>query len=179
MKRRTWRLSHGIAVGDEPWTVRELVNLVFLREMNRAGSVRAERRPPPWPWWRRHGPGVRGAVNGLPAAPQSVFGRIQQTWGPRGGAGRVLNSRGFATSEFSLPRPARSREWLHVALLECGSCHHVVERRSPVQRYCAECSATIKRQRSRWGMARARRHSSGQRSWGGSRLYGHLQPQVA
>lgn len=77
VKRRTWRLSHGIAVGDEPWTVRELVNLVFLREVNRAGSVRAERRPPPWPWWRRHGISVRGAVNGLPAAPQSVFGRIQ------------------------------------------------------------------------------------------------------
>jgi hypothetical protein len=37
VKRRTWRLSHGIAVGDEPWTVRELVNVVFLREMNRAG----------------------------------------------------------------------------------------------------------------------------------------------
>jgi hypothetical protein len=28
---------HGIAIGDQPWTVREVSNLVFLRQLNRAG----------------------------------------------------------------------------------------------------------------------------------------------
>ena len=82
-------------------------------------------------------------------------------WLRRAGPARLLNSRGTATSQISLPHPGRSREWLKVALLECARCHQVVERRSPVQRYCADCHAIIKQERSRWGMARARRDSSG------------------
>lgn len=37
---------NGIAIGPQPWTVRELTNLLFLREMNRAGrrSSNAEDR---------------------------------------------------------------------------------------------------------------------------------------
>jgi hypothetical protein len=56
----------------------------------------------------------------------------------RAGAGCVLNSR-LTSSEVPLPRAARSREWLAVALTECQRCHHVVERRASVQRHCHDC----------------------------------------
>jgi hypothetical protein len=77
-------------------------------------------------------------------------------WLRRAGAGRVLNSRGETATEISIPRPARSRKWLKVALLECSRCHQVVEPRSPGQRYCGECSAFLGRDRSQRGMARRR-----------------------
>ena len=35
------------------------------------------------------------------------------------GAGCVLKARGGVSSEVSFPRPARSREWLKAALVEC------------------------------------------------------------
>jgi len=80
-------------------------------------------------------------------------------WLRRAGAGQLLRSRGETASEISLPRPARSREWLNVALLDCGSCHQVVERRSPVQRYCADCADALARKRSS-GAVRRRRDST-------------------
>jgi hypothetical protein len=78
-------------------------------------------------------------------------------WLRRAGAGHLLRSLGETSSEVSLPRPTRSREWLKVALLECGHCHQVVERHSPVQRYCSECAETLARVRSRSAMTHRRR----------------------
>src|SRR4029453_2738627 len=45
-------------------------------------------------------------------------------WVRRGGAGRVLNGRGKASSDISPPRPERSREWLTVSLVECDRWPH-------------------------------------------------------
>jgi hypothetical protein len=70
-----------------------------------------------------------------------------ELWLRRAGAGHLLRSRGEAAVEIALPRPIRSREWLNEALVECECRHQVGERRSPVQRYCADCNAAIKRQR--------------------------------
>jgi hypothetical protein len=67
------------------------------------------------------------------------------------------NSLGTATSEISLPRPERSREWLEELLLECRRCHQVVERRSPVQQHCLDCRKALKRLRSQEALARSRR----------------------
>ena len=81
-------------------------------------------------------------------------------WLRRAGAGRVLNSRGTQTSEITLPLPRRSREWLDLALVDCQRCHQVVQRQSPIQRYCPECRAALKRARSSEAVARAR-HRAG------------------
>jgi hypothetical protein len=89
-----------------------------------------------------------GVVNGL------VVGSRKRT-----GAGRVLNSRGSAESEIPIPHPPRSREWLHVALVECARCHQVLERRSPAQRRCPGCRSVRERERARLGMRRLRRGS--------------------
>jgi hypothetical protein len=83
-------------------------------------------------------------------------------WLRRAGAGRVLNRLGTAESEIAIPLPSRSREWLKVALVECQRCHQVEQRRSPIQRHCAGCTAELRRQRSQRAMARRRdRPSSG------------------
>jgi hypothetical protein len=74
----------------------------------------------------------------------------------RAGAGRVLQTQGKAESEIPLRRPARSRRWLKMALVECIGCHQVVDRRSPVQRYCPDCRADLGRARSRGAMRRTR-----------------------
>jgi hypothetical protein len=108
---------------------------------------------------------VRGAHLTADEA-QQIGRRILVRALPRGsrlrwaGAGRVLKTLGEITSDASIPCPARSREWLGVALLECGHCHQVVERRSPVQRYCAACAALLRRGRSRTGIARSRRNGA-------------------
>lgn len=68
----------------------------------------------------------------------------------------VLNSRGRASTQIPLPHPRRSREWLKVALIECERCHQIEQRRSPGQRYCADCTAELRRQRSQRAMARRR-----------------------
>jgi hypothetical protein len=78
-------------------------------------------------------------------------------WLRRAGAGRVLNPQGTAASDIPLPHPGRSREWLTAALVECARCYQVVERRSPVQRHCGECRASLKGSRSREAVRRARR----------------------
>ena len=44
-----------------------------------------------------------------------------------------------------------------VKALECARCHRVVVPRSPVQRHCPDCTATLRRLQSRRAMAR-RRH---------------------
>jgi len=77
-------------------------------------------------------------------------------WLRRAGAGHLLRSRGETASEFRLPRPVRSREWMKVALVECALCHHVVERASPVQRHCADCAGDLGREHSREAMRRRR-----------------------
>jgi len=77
-------------------------------------------------------------------------------WLRRAGAARVLNRRGTAASEVPLPHPARSRGWLESALLECAECHQIAERRSPAQRHCPECAASLRGSRSREAVARAR-----------------------
>jgi len=89
--------------------------------------------------------------------PRSVVNELAVGSQPRAGAGRVLKTRGKAMSQISLRHPARSREWLNVALLECQLCHQVVERRSPVQRHCAGCTAELRRMRSRRAMRRSRK----------------------
>jgi hypothetical protein len=70
-------------------------------------------------------------------------------WLRRAGAGHLLRSRGETASEIPLPRTARSREWMRVALVECARCHQVIERRSPIQRHCADCATALGRKRSR------------------------------
>jgi hypothetical protein len=67
----------------------------------------------------------------------------------------------MAVSEISLDRPKRSRAWLSVALMECDRCHQVEQRRSPIQRHCADCTAELGRQHSQ--RAIARRRSNGRR----------------
>jgi hypothetical protein len=74
----------------------------------------------------------------------------------RPGAGRVLQTRAEPTSEISLPRDARSRELLKVAVVECRICHQITERRSPVQRYSLDCSDELRRMRSQRAMERRR-----------------------
>jgi len=78
-------------------------------------------------------------------------------WLRRAGAGRVLNRLGTATDEIPLPYPVRSREWLRAALVECVRCEQVVERTSPIQRYCPDCAAALGRERSRESVRRRRR----------------------
>ena len=93
---------------------------------------------PEWPRVARSGRSTRGR------------------WLRRAGAARVLNRRGTAASEVPLPHPARSRGWLKSALLECAECHQIAERRSPAQRHCPECAASLRGSRSREAVARAR-----------------------
>jgi hypothetical protein len=77
-------------------------------------------------------------------------------WLRRAGAGRVLKTRGVAATEIVLARPVRSREWLNLALLRCRRCHQVVERRSPIQRYGADCAEVLARKRSKEAVRRRR-----------------------
>jgi hypothetical protein len=78
-------------------------------------------------------------------------------WLRRAGAGHLLRNRGEVSSNVPLPRPTRLRKCLKVGQLECARCHQVVERRSPVQRYCPACAADLGRARSRKAMAVQRR----------------------
>jgi hypothetical protein len=79
-------------------------------------------------------------------------------WLRRAGPSRLLNERGGSAERgrVTLPRPGRSRAWLKVAPLECQGCRQVVERRSPVQRYCHDCADARGRVRSRESMTRRR-----------------------
>src|SRR5450759_5565005 len=77
-------------------------------------------------------------------------------WLRRAGPSRLLKERGESTSEITLARPSRSHAWLKVTPLECQDCRQVVERRSPVQRYCHACADALARVRSRERMARRR-----------------------
>ena len=77
-------------------------------------------------------------------------------WLRRAGPSRLLKERGELASEVTLARPSCSRAWLKVTPLECQDCRQVVERRSPVQRYCADCTADLRRKRSQGAMARRR-----------------------
>jgi len=77
-------------------------------------------------------------------------------WLRRAGPSRLLKERGESASRVTLPRPSRSRAWLKVAPLECQDCRQVVERRSPVQRYCHDCADARGRVRSRESMTRRR-----------------------
>jgi len=77
-------------------------------------------------------------------------------WLRRAGASRLLQTRGESATELSLPHSSRSRAWLKLAPLECQGCRLVVERRSPVQRYCRDCAEALARVRSRDRMARRR-----------------------
>jgi hypothetical protein len=81
------------------------------------------------------------------------------SWLRRAGAGHLLRFRGETASEFPLPRPVRSREWMKVALVECARCHQVTERTSPVQRHCADCATALGRERSRESVRRRRDNS--------------------
>jgi hypothetical protein len=96
-----------------------------------------------------------GGQDWAKAAETGQFER--ESWLRRAGAGRVLNPRRTATSEIVLPHPVRSREWLKLALLECQRCHQFVERRSPIQRHCPDCTRMLRNERSRRAVAR-RRH---------------------
>ncbi len=91
------------------------------------------------------------------AAGTTVAGdQGREKWLRRAGAGRVLNPQGTAASEIPLPSPGRSRERLAAALVECARCRQVVVRRSPVQRHCLDCRASLKGSRSRAAVTRAR-----------------------
>jgi hypothetical protein len=90
----------------------------------------------------------------ISARAQSVQPR--RNWLRRAGAGRVLKTLGDASAQIRLPQPPRSRAWLNVALIECDRCHQVEQRRSPIQRHCAACTADLRRQRSKRAMARRR-----------------------
>jgi len=85
-------------------------------------------------------------------------------WLRRAGAGRLLIAGGTTISEVPLPLSRRSREWLRTSMLECSLCHQIVERRSPVQRYCPDCRLRLKRARGREAVARARRGQKRARS---------------
>ena len=76
---------------------------------------------------------------------------------PAGWSRPCTESAGDRGERDPLPHPRRSREWLEAALVECAQCHQVVERRSPVQRHCRECRASLKGSKSRADAARARR----------------------
>jgi hypothetical protein len=76
-------------------------------------------------------------------------------WLRRAGPGRVLKSP-RASVKIDLGRLIRSREWLKTALLECGTCHQIVERQSPAQRHCRECRVALKRLRSAEAVASVR-----------------------
>jgi hypothetical protein len=89
--------------------------------------------------------------------PPARLAKSSMTVAPEGaGAGRVLNRLGTPTNEIPLPHPERSREWLNVALVECGRCHQVVARTSPIQRHCPECRRALKGARSREAVRRRR-----------------------
>jgi hypothetical protein len=88
----------------------------------------------------------------------------RSSWLRRAGASRVLNSLGVSTREISLPHPARPRDWLKVALVECVRCHQVVNRTSPIQRHCQACGKAINRKLSRHAMARRRAVNAEERS---------------
>jgi hypothetical protein len=76
-------------------------------------------------------------------------------------ADRRQQSRRTATSEIVLPHPVRSREWLKLAHLECQRCHRFVERRSPIQRHCPDCTRMLSNERSRRAVARRRHEHPG------------------
>jgi hypothetical protein len=77
-------------------------------------------------------------------------------WLRRAGPSRLLKERGELASEVTLARPSCSRAWLKVTPLECQDCRQVVERRSPVQRYCHACADARARVRSRESVTRPR-----------------------
>lgn len=76
------------------------------------------------------------------------------------GPGRLLKHPA-ASREVTLPCPTRSRAWLEIALLECATCHQIVQRRSSIQRHCEQCRVERKRTQSHDGAWDPRRRTRG------------------
>jgi len=146
---RVWRAAAG-------WHSRRPASQI-VRGAPRRSRPRTSGSGPRWAaTCAETGDGSRGGVSPAGLLECAWRGVSSRELLRRAGAGRVLNPRGSTSSETLLPRPARSREWLNVDIIECQRCHQVVERRAPVQRHCPDCRKTLKRLRSQVAVARSR-----------------------
>ena len=70
----------------------------------------------------------------------------------------VIHNRGDGLRR-TVQRETAGPGWLEAALLESARCHQVAERRSPAQRHCPECAASVRGARSREAVAYRRRQA--------------------